>query len=511
MLPILVLSLLARVVAGDDTSCHALSNSLALDPNNTVLMNSTWIPAGAKNISGTLNSVAFCEVFGAVSYPGNNSVIFEVWLPDNKAHNGRFLAVGNGGMAGIIDEYALIENLNSGYAVAGGDSGHRAADNNDGEGEDGVYIPYLRDRNQILAWIHNSISYFTPPAKSIVGAYYGNPPQHSYYKGCSTGGAQGFALAQFHPELFDGIVAGSPGNWYSHLTLSFLWNAQASKGTRLEDETTGQAVLDFVAAAVLDNCDELDGIKDGLIEDPLICDFDITTLACNSTTTSLNSTQCLTPAEITAFQKIYDGPRNSTGHSLYPGFSFGSENEILPQTSGSLSGSFTASILQNVVFKNLSYDLSTFDWDSDIALVNQRVGSLIDEISPDLSAFRARGGKLIVTQGWSDQYNAATWPIQHKDQLEGAMDGDIADWFALFMMPGGGHCGTTISHGAYAQTPQSLWSLVKWVENREAPHDMLFSGSPSGSNVTRKLCPWPETAEYVGGSPWDWSSFVCSI
>lgn len=132
-------------------------------------------------------------------------------------------------MAGTIDEAALVENLNSGYAVAGGDSGHRAAENNDGSGEDGVYIPYLHDTDQILAWIHNSIAYFTPPAITIVEAYYTTAPEYSYYKGCSTGGAQGFALAQYHPELFDGIVAGCPGNWYSHLTLSFLWNAQASE------------------------------------------------------------------------------------------------------------------------------------------------------------------------------------------------------------------------------------------------------------------------------------------
>lgn len=116
-----------------------------------------------------------------------------------------------------------MENLNLGYAVAGGDSGHRAVDNDDGTGAPGVYLPFLHDINQTSAWIHNSIAYFTPPAKDLVETYYGEKPSHSYYKGCSTGGAQGFALAQFYPELFDGIVAGSPGNWYSHLSLSFLW------------------------------------------------------------------------------------------------------------------------------------------------------------------------------------------------------------------------------------------------------------------------------------------------
>lgn len=202
----------------------------------------------------------------------------------------------------------------------------------------------------------------------------------------------------------------------------------------MDNETAGQAVLDFVESAVLGHCDELDGVKDGLIENPLTCDFDITTLACGPTAS--NSTQCLSAPQIAAFQKIYDGPRNSTGHSLYPGFTFGSENELVQQTSGSLSNSFTASILQNVVFGDLYYDVNSFDWDADVALVDQRVGTLIDEISPDLSAFRARGGKLLVTQGWADPYNAATWPIDHKKQLEDAMGGDVSDWFSLFMLPG---------------------------------------------------------------------------
>lgn len=202
----------------------------------------------------------------------------------------------------------------------------------------------------------------------------------------------------------------------------------------MDDETAGQAILDLVETAVLDRCDELDGVRDGLIENPLACDFNVSTLACDAT--AANSTGCLSQPQVAALQKIYGGPRNSTGHSLYPGFTFGSENELIQQTSGSLSGSFTASILQNVVFGDLAYDVGSFDWDADVALVEARAGSLIDEVSPDLSAFRARGGKLLVTQGWADPYNAATWPIDHKGQLEDAMGGDVSDWFSLFMLPG---------------------------------------------------------------------------
>jgi len=105
-----------------------------------------------------------------------------------------------------------------------GDSGHLASLNNGGSGAPNTYLPYLHNHDEVEAWIHNAISIFTPLAKSLVALYYGQEARYSYYSGCSTGGAQGFALAQYHPELFDGIVAGSPGNWYSHLALSFLWN-----------------------------------------------------------------------------------------------------------------------------------------------------------------------------------------------------------------------------------------------------------------------------------------------
>lgn len=131
--------------------------------------------------------------------------------------------IGNGGLAGIIDEDSLMENLNLRFAVAGGDSGHRAAANDNGTAAPGVYLPFLHSVNQTLAWTHDSIAYFTPSAQSLVENYYGQKPSFSYYKGCSTGGAQGFALAQFYPGMFDGIIAASPGNWYSHLMLSFLW------------------------------------------------------------------------------------------------------------------------------------------------------------------------------------------------------------------------------------------------------------------------------------------------
>jgi feruloyl esterase len=225
-----VLPLAAALVLPHETpECTTFAESLNLDAYDATLLNSTYYPVHALNVSNTFNNVSFCEVYTSISYgSGNNTLVAATWLPERLQYNDRFMAVGNGGMAGTIDYPGMLTQLNSGmgFAVAGGDAGHRASDNNGGGGEPGVYLPYLHDKEQVTAWIHDAISLFTPASKTLAAAYYGQDANHSFYSGCSTGGAQGLALAQYHPELFDGIVAGCPGNWYSHLALSFLWNAQ---------------------------------------------------------------------------------------------------------------------------------------------------------------------------------------------------------------------------------------------------------------------------------------------
>lgn len=225
-----ILPLAAALVLPHETpDCNGFAKSLDLTSYNATLLNATHYPARSLNVSNTYNNVSFCEIYTSISYgSGNDTLIAATWLPNRLQYNDRFMAVGNGGMAGTIDYPGMMIQLNSGmgFAVAGGDSGHRASENNDGSGEPGVYLPYLHDKDQVTAWIHDAISLFTPAAKALTAAYYGKDANHSFYNGCSTGGAQGMALAQFHPELFDGIVAGCPGNWYSHLALSFLWNAQ---------------------------------------------------------------------------------------------------------------------------------------------------------------------------------------------------------------------------------------------------------------------------------------------
>lgn len=229
---LVALQLASALVApsAKQSNCESFAQSFDISPYNGQIINATYYQANTVNITNTFNTLPFCEVNANISYGqhNNNTLNFALWLPDTAHWSSRFMAVGNGGMAGTIDTLNMITQLNSGmgFAVSGGDAGHLASDNNDGGGAPGVYLPYLHDPEQVEAWIHNAISLFTPAAKAMTQAFYAKHIAYSYYDGCSTGGAQGFALAQSHPQLFDGVFAGSPGNWYSRLALSFLWNAQ---------------------------------------------------------------------------------------------------------------------------------------------------------------------------------------------------------------------------------------------------------------------------------------------
>ncbi|CZR52794.1 related to feruloyl esterase B precursor [Phialocephala subalpina] len=491
----------ALVLSTPSQNCSTFAQDFAqsVSSQNATIINSTLVPAN----SAAGNNYTFCKVYGQVAYAGNDTLNFQLYLPEIEMWSGRFMAVGNGGMAGTIDTANMIKQLNLGFAVAGGDSGHLASLNNNGGGAPGVYLPYMHSPAQLKTWIHNAISTFTPPARSLVSSYYSRPAGYSYYNGCSTGGAQGFALAQFHPELFDGIYAGSPGNWYSHLALSFLWNARKT----LNESYIPQITLDAITSAVLEECDLLDGVKDGLIENPLKCSFDINTMACNASST--NTSLCLTAPQLEAAKSIYTGPTTTTtttnGSEIYPGFSLGSESSWLQQE-GSLADAFSIPILQNIVFNSLSYDFRDFDWDKDIGAVDEKVGAFIDEISPDLESFRNKGGKLLVTQGWADAYNAAIWPIQHLQDIEAFFNGDVSDFFNLFMVPGGGHCGQAEAFPQAPGTYHVVDALIKWVEREEKPESVVSTDEEGGS---RLLCPWPQAATWLGGDIDVASSYVC--
>ncbi|KAG5655154.1 hypothetical protein KAF25_001927 [Fusarium avenaceum] len=365
-----------------------------VDLHNTTILNTTHYDVGAHNVSGVLNELAFYEFQASVAYGTNDTLNFALWLPAANSYSSRFMAVGNGGFAGAIGFEDMIFELNNGMglAVAGSDAGNRASENKGGMG-----------------------------APALTEAFYSRKLEYSYYRGCSAGGAQGFSLAEFYPDLFDGVIAGGPVNWFTGNMLSFLHGAQQANTS---NPFLSQDVLDFVQASVIQACDLNDGVEDKVIENPLACDFDISSLACADTSASEDAL-CLTPDQLAAIAAIYRGPYRSDSPkvNIYPGLTLGSEaGWSLPQVSGALSNAFTVPMLQNLIYNNLSYDPTTFKWGSDVDVLEEQAGSLINAVSPNLSKFRKSGGKMIVFAGWADPNITPEGTLQHVKALtEGSL------------------------------------------------------------------------------------------
>lgn len=260
--------------------------------------------------------------------------------------------------------------------------------------------------------------------------------------------------------------------------------------------------------AVLDACDNNDGVVDRLIECPLACKFDINTLACMGPSDIVD---CLTEAKLDAVKAIYAGPKRAdSAAEIYPGFTLGSEVEWALQQ-GNLSRDFSVPILKNLVFDDQNYNNSSFNWASDVDIADAKAGRLIDYIDPDLSDFRSRKTRSLTSQGWAEPYNAATWPIEHLQQVSDAIGGGIDEFYRLVMVPGGGHCGGASNYPTVPATHFFTQPLVEWVESNGelAPVQFLSTSPPGGGNRTRKPSIWPTVAKFTGADVNDWKSYPC--
>jgi feruloyl esterase len=263
----------------------------------------------------------------------------------------------------------------------------------------------------------------------------------------------------------------------------------------------------------------VDGVGDNLIENPLACSFDISSLACIAGAPAKDAI-CLTPSQLSAVKAIYQGPTrlDSPNTSLFPGLSLGSEaGWFVPQVQALLSNAFSIPLLQNLVYQNLSYDAANFNWGSDVDSLDARAGPLINSVRTNLSSFRNGGGKMIVYAGWADPNIAPMWSIQHVEAVTKGTIGNgttIAenDFVKLVMVPGGGHCGANIAEYPYVPAHYDVSSaLVDWVEKGQEPVKGIRSWGPAnGEDRTRKLCTWPQVAKLTAdGDANDWESYTC--
>jgi feruloyl esterase len=499
---ILVVVCLAR----DEVPLAAQScpNLASLELPQTTITLAEVVPAGGFTrpgsgrgaaAQGVSNAVAFCRVAATLAPTPDSDIKIEVWMPV-AGWNGKFQGVGNGGWAGIISYPALTEAIARGYAAASTDTGH--------SGDGGSFALGHPEKFVDFAW--RAVHEMTTAAKSIVAAFYGTGPRRSYWNGCSTGGRQGLMEAQRFPLDYDGIIAGAPANPRTKLNAAGLATHQA-----LWRDPASAIPADkypLIHDAVLAACDSLDGLKDRLIQDPTQCQFDPAVLTCKS---GSDPQSCLTDRQVEAARTILSPvktrsgvpviPRREPGSELGWGFFFGGG----PNPTPLIVDSF-----KYLLYKDPDWDWRTFDLERDLAKAEAASDmTAADASDPDLSAFAARGGKLLMYHGWSDALVAPGASIDHYTRVVAAMGGadKTLPWIRLFMAPGMGHC----RGGDGPNTFDAIGALDEWVEKKRAPDRLVATQVTAGSpGRTRPLCPYPQLAVYTGvGSTDDAANFVC--
>jgi feruloyl esterase len=480
-------------------SCESLS-SLSLP--NTKVTSATEVAAGAFTppapargggaAAATFASLpAFCRVAATLTPSPDSDIKVEVWLPVS-GWNGKFQATGNGGWNGNIDVNALAGGVRRGYATASSDTGHQG-----GGG------PWMQNREKLIDYGYRAVHEMAVAGKAITAAYYGNQARLSYFTGCSAGGRQGLIAAQRYPEDFDGIVAGAPA---LNATGRAVYAMSIAQNLHVDEASYIPATkYPAIHGAVLQACDDLDGVKDGVIESPNKCTFDPKVLACSGA----DSASCLTLPQVDAARKMYQPLVNpNTKKEIFPALAYGSElgwaTFGAPQPFG-----IGVQMFQYLVFNDPKWDYKTLNFDSHMALVDKAEAGLINARDPNLTKFMARGGKLIQYHGWSDPQIPAPSSTQYYQSVLDAMGGagKVMDNYRLFMVPGMNHCGG----GPGTTNFDMLAALEQWVEKKQAPSQIPASHVTDGRvDRTRPLCPYPQVASYKGsGSIDEAANFVC--
>jgi feruloyl esterase len=446
---------------------------------------------GAGQSEAFRNLPAFCRVAATLKPTSDSDIKIEVWMPAS-GWNGKFQAVGNGGWGGSISYPAMNAALLRGYATASTDTGH--------SGGGGSFA--LGHPEKLIDYAYRSEHEMTLKAKAIIAAYYGDGPTLSYWNGCSAGGKQGLKEAQRFPGDFNGIIAGAPAADWTGRAAASLRVAQALH--KEDGSYIPPTKYLLIHKAVLDACDALDGVKDGMIEDPRRCTFDPKVLECKGA----DNSECLTTGQVEAARTIYSTAMNPKTRreitSLEPGSELGWATWGGPQPLGISFDHF-----KYVVFKDPAWDSRTFNFENDIVRAEQIDDGLINALDPNLEPFFDRGGKLLHYHGWSDPQISPGHSVQYYKRVAERIGGPdkIHDSYRLFMVPGMAHCGG----GEGPNTFDSLGALEQWVEKGQAP-DRIVASLARGSNVirTRPLCPYPQVAAYKGsGSTDDAANFVC--
>jgi len=502
-----LLAQMATTAAAPGTAC---ANLAALTIPNVTIKSSTLVAAGPFTPSAAATPMtlpAFCRVEATARPTSDSDIKFEVWIPPVEAWNGRFQGVGNGGYQGSISYAAMATALRRGYATASTDTGHSGDDMKFGQGHPEKLIDYG----------YRAVHVMTEAAKLIVRDASGRFADKSYFVGCSAGGQQALSEAQRYPEDYDGIVAGDPANNRIRQTFAFLhsWIATHDKDGK---PIIPQAKLALLTKSAVEACDAIDGLKDGIIDDPRRCHFDPAKLLCkgaDASTASGAAADCLTAAQVEAAKKTYDGVKNpKTGEQIFTGWPRGSEG-----FADSAGQSWRAYIMDPVepmrvgffkywLFHDPNWDYRSIDWEKDLAYAEQKL-SYMAAVDRDLTAFKKHGGKLLMYTGWSDPVVPPQDTLAYYEGVAKTMGGieRTREFYRFFMAPGMGHC----SGGPGPNLFDHLTALEQWVEKGMAPDKLIATHSTAGKiDRSRPLCLYPQVARWKGtGSSDDAANFSC--
>jgi feruloyl esterase len=471
-------------------SCESLA-TVAL-PNTTI--ESAAIDPNSPNV---------CRVTAVTTHPPMGDKV-RIWLAiPTTGWNGRFLGNGGGGFSGG-SAGSVTGPVAAGYAAGATDTGH--------EGQSGSFA---LDANGRLDWqgirnnAHLGIHEMTVTGKALTQAMYGVAPRYAYFNGCSTGGRQGLMEAQRYPQDYNGIMSGAPAINWNRFHIQHLWGPVVMNAAA---NPVAPCKLAAATAAAIAACDGIDGVKDGVIEDPKRCSYDPKALV----GTSAGDCGAFTDGDANVVRKLWEGPRRQDGSFLWYGLPRGADLNALwtstplrPVPFGISMDWFRYFLTQDPKFDGNTVTPAAFErfWDQSV----EQYGSVIGTDNSDLTPFRDRGGKAIMWHGWADQLISAEGTVDYYTRVQQQMGGakKTAEFIRLFMAPGVGHCGG----GGGAAPTRQRGAHHPWVEEGKAPETLQATRRDQSGAVTRSrpVCAYPLVAKHKGsGSTDEAANFTCS-
>ncbi len=503
---------------GDAASCRALTGR-TIAPGMRVLT-AEYDETGTI-VGNTQIDVPLCRIVGVANPTADSRIGFEVWMPPATVWNGKFQAEGGGGSAGAISSGPMLTALKAGYATMSTDNGHISDPNAPNGGNEQGWA--LGHPEKMVDFAYRALHVSTVAAKELVQDFYGRKASESYFVGCSQGGHHALMEATRFPDDYDGIVAGAPAWHWANQMINAAWNSRAAllDPTALTEESA--ALLNRRAIAA---CDALDGVKDGVIEDPRQCHFDPASLTCKAGDAA---NECLTPVQVAAANAIYNGAKRSDGRAIFVGYPRGSEAQWARLWAGAGPGGSSFDFFRYSVFQDKNFDNTKFDYDKDTdralsaKVVGKQTVADVYNVKPDLTGFYRHGGKLIMYHGWADQQISSLASIEFYQQIL-AQEGQVkTDSFVrLFMLPGIFHCTGGPGVGNFGAAGPAIQDDAKhdivkaldvWVTQKKEP-DLFIGTHLNQSKIadrTRPLCPFPKVAKYNGsGDTNEAANFTCA-